>query len=260
VALGKWTQQYVGVMGSVIHAGELRIGLRNLVLEDVDYARPALDKVEVWVDASDSGALVERLRGLGVLGDSGDSAAPDYRQSAPAASTAWPVELVPAPSAGYKTMAILFATMTAMGGVAALLDAFTGIVPVAGVMIVLAIGLFFTIKSARERATTLRLGFEDDRIALEDARRGTRLASCAVKDLVATPGHTIVQGRGTYTYMTLELTIGAHEPLRIGPADPTHSWKIETPKTRGAAYYVGPPEWKKLLEAIGLAQRAVFGI
>lgn len=250
--LGKWTRQFAGAVGSVIHIGDLHIGLNGLLLEAAEYERDPCEKVDAWLEATPGRALLAGLRAAGGI----QPASPTLGYRSARSRPSWSIELVPASQGTWRVMAIWCSAM-ALAGVAGFagswVDQRLGLV---FTVVVLGVGMLLSIRAGVKRSPGRRLVFEDDRVVLVEATPRTPLGGCPREELALKPGHAVVEGRGRWEYMTLEVTAGAAKPVLIGPSDPGFHWTSDTPRTKTARFFVGPEEWRKLLEELELIDRA----
>lgn len=254
VPAAKFTQPRLGVRGSVFFMGPLKVGA-ELLLEPNDYTRQPCAKVDVWAEEGPARALYDRLRALGVLESS--RAERGYRQAE--APHVLSFELAPAESTPVaRTMVVWFGVLVTavVAGYFATDFTHSGMAIVSATLITLVVGVLAVIAIDRRRAPALELKLRDGVVDLVRARGGDVIASSSVARVRATPGRAVMRGDQPTECMTLDLGIGQREAVRVGCWGSPLRWTEAAPEGRWPEYNVGTVEWPKLLEVLGLADRA----
>lgn len=258
VPVAKFAQPRLGVRGSVFFLGPLRFGAMDLLLEPDEYTREPCQQVDCWADPSVARALYDRLGSFGLLESS--TAERGYRDAGRAQPLSFALERVDSVSV-MPTMVALFGVMISAGiaGSVALSLTPSRFVIVSASLATLVCGMILLILltvMGRRRAPGLELKVRNGALDLVRPKSGNVISSCPLSGVRATPARAVIRGETTRECMTLELALGPEEPLCIGAWGSPLRWTAGAPEGRQPQYNVGVAEWPKLLEVLGLADRA----
>jgi hypothetical protein len=234
--LARWEETPSGAVGVILHAGDLRVGARDVALAPEDCTAPPGRAHDVVLDQS---AFAELLAALGLALRPRTAATFDLERNMVSARGAFYV-LVP---------------WLATGGVAALAGVFVQghqTATVVATTVIIALGLTATmVRASRRRPTGQRLEIDPTHVRL--LAGGAPVVEIARAALgIARHNHRYNAGRsGTFTVPVITLTIGTARPLSIGTYDSRSAWP-DAPRGPAARLVLGPPDWHRLLTALGL--------
>ncbi len=256
--LGKWTDPYRGVLGTILHlkgATSLALGVKDLVLEDAEYDAAASPDVDARLERQPFEELREalnaRLRSA--------AKAPGYRNASGDAGGV-SFELLVNRYAGrttWRTMGVWVATITVLSVVGFKMDTW-GISPSFGVLLVcslLGLGFGATVVVANLHPASLRLRITKDEAVLEETKRGRVLGRCHPRELAASPLTHRPSQHHPGTLCSLQLEGLGDKTLQVGVFDGRFRWRNAPEERRAPDYLVGPAEWERLVAALDLSPR-----
>lgn len=263
---GKWSHSYAGTLGVALAlcdaAGkQFILGLKDVLCAENQYGPLLAEECDFYLEKkADARQFLDQLQEAKLL------ELPDEPHDAWSGGDRAPLRLTLNQSvSGFKTwwpfFVGFFVGMYALVGLAMLLRKLSGSDAVA--YAVTLIGAFAMIVGAvvystkRLRRKDLRLEIDLDQLTLQKTSGKVVVRRRLGELTFATPAWTSYARYAGHFYVgpQLEVLVDGESLFRLGTMDPHIRWAAPTRDLNTCDYVLGPPEWRRVVERLGLTDR-----